>query len=148
MPSASKNTLSPGGAVVASLIAKLTRGKPINLGTIAVAGDVVAFTVPEPSRDHQGALVIQVGPGNIVIGAGTFALEVSIDDGASWFTFPTVTTTGIVAIYAITGQPGGDTATVFAAQYNVSGFGSGARFRFGFVASPTSGSGPVWALVG
>jgi|SRR5579859_4017258 len=148
MPSAVKNTLIPGGVVVPTLVTKLARGKNTNLGTIAVAGDVVAFTVPEPSRDHQGALLLQVGPGNIVIGAGTLALEVSEDDGASWFTFPTVTTTGVVVIYAITGQPGGDTAAVFAAQYNISGFGSGARFRFGFVASPTSGSGPVWALVG
>lgn len=148
MASANKNTLIPSGAVVPTLITKLTRGKNINLGSIAVAGDVVSFTVPEPSRDHQGALIIQVGPGNIVIGAGTLALEVSTDDGASWVTFPTVTTTGVVAIYAITGQPGGDTAAVFSAQYNVSGFGSGARFKFGFVASPTSGTGPVWALVG
>lgn len=148
MASSNKTALSPGGPAVPTLITKLTRGKNANLGTIAVAGDVVAFTVPEPSRDHQGALLIQVGPGNIVIGAGTFTLEVSIDDGASWFTFPTVTTTGVEVVYAITGQPGADTAAVFAAQYNVSGFGSGARFRFGFVASPTSGSGPVWALVG
>jgi hypothetical protein len=126
---------------------KLTRGFPANLGTIAVAGDVVAFTVPEPSRDHQGNLVIQVGAG-VTLGAGTFALEVSLDAGASWFTFPTTNTTGVAFLYALAGQPGSDTAAIFAAQYNVSGFGAGAQFRFGFVTAPTSGSSPVWALVG
>jgi hypothetical protein len=136
---------------------KLTRGvagtgpagaQPSPLGTITAAGDVVAFTVPEPSRDHQGNLVIQVGPGTLVLGPGTFALEFSLDAGASWAVFPTASTTGVEFVYGLTGQPGADTAAVFAAQYNVSGFGAGAVFRFGFVTGPTSGSAPVFALVG
>jgi hypothetical protein len=117
---------------------KLTRGFPVNLGTLAANGDVVAFTVPEPSRDHQGNLVIQVGPG---ITGGTFALEVSLDGAVSW---AVVTGTSL----GVSGQPGSDNAAVFAAQYNVSGFGAGAQFRFGLATAPTSGSSAVTVLVG
>jgi hypothetical protein len=149
MASVTKNALIPGGPVVSALVLKLTRGRPVNLGSIAVAGDVVAFDVPEPVDTFRGYCIIQVGPGNVVIGAGTFALEVSIDDGASWATVPIVAGPGAGSItLSLTGQPGGDTAALFMAQYSVGGMGSGARFRFGFVVSPTSGSAPVWALVG
>src|SRR5262245_7630283 len=121
---------------------KLTRGSPANLGTIAVNGDVVACTVPEPRRDHQGVMVIQVGPGLTGVTGTSFALEVSIDGAGSWALVPIATT------LAITGQPGSDTAAVFSATYNVSGMGAGAQFRFGLVAAPTGGSSPVFALVG
>jgi hypothetical protein len=117
---------------------KLTRGFPVNLGTLAANGDVVAFTIPEPSRDHQGNLVIQVGPG---IAGGTFALEASLDGAVSW---AVVTGTSL----GVSGQPGSDTAAVFAAQYNVSGFGAGAQFRFGLATAPTSGNSAVTVLVG
>lgn len=139
MASVNKNTLSPGGAIVSTLVTKLTRGKNVNLGTLAANGDVVSFTVPEPSRDHQGNIVIQVNPTGTLAG-GTFALEVSIDQGASWAVLAGTALT-------LTGQPGGDTAAIFMAQYNVSGFGAGAIFKFGLSAL-TSGSGAVWALVG
>lgn len=118
----------------------LNRGKPINLGTLAANGNVVVFTVPEPSRDHQGNITIIVSAGGALTG-GTFALEVSLDGGVSWAVVPvTVTLT-------LTGQPGGDTAAIFGAQYNLSGFGAGAQFRFGLSAF-TSGTGAVWALAG
>lgn len=137
MPSTVVNTLIPGGVVVPTLVTKLTRGKNINLGTLGANGNVVAFTVPEPSRDHQGNIVIQVA-GNLV---GTTALEVSIDQATTWAVLAaTVTLT-------TTGQPGGDTAAVSMAQYNVSGFGAGAQFRFGLSAF-TSGTGTVWVLCG
>ena len=119
---------------------KLTRGFAANLGTIALNGDVVAFTVPEPSRDHQGNVVIQVGPG--LTGTPNFALEISIDGAQSWAVLaPTVS-------LSASGQPGSDTAALFEAQYNVSGFGGGAQFRFGLTTAPTGGSSAVWALVG
>jgi hypothetical protein len=149
MASVTRNSLTVGGAVVPALVIKLTRGRPVNLGTIAVAGDVVAFDVPEPVDTYRGYLIIQVGPGNVVIGVGTFALEVSIDDGASWAVVPVAAGPGAGSItLSLVGQPGADPAALFMAQYSVGGMGSGARFRFGFVASPTSGSAPVWAMVG
>jgi hypothetical protein len=138
MASANKNTNAPA-------IVNLGRGIPVKLGTIGAAGDTVVFSVPEPTRESNGFLIIQVGPG-VTLGAGTFALEVSLDAGASWFTFATSTTTSSVIVFGLTGQPGGDAAAIFAAQYNIGGMGSGAQFRFGFVTAPTSGSSPVWAL--
>lgn len=134
MASALKNALG---------ITKLTRGKPVNLGTITSAGDVVGFTVPEPSRDHQGFLVIQLAGGT----TPSPVLEASIDGGATWFVFPTASTTGIFFSYAITGQPGSDTAATFGGQYNVSGHGAGTLFKFGRT-DANGGGAAVWALVG
>ena len=146
MASASKNTQS--GTVVPTLVTKLPKGKNVNLGSIAVSGDVVSFAISEPTKDSNGWLVIQVGVGTVSLGPGTFGLEVSIDQGASWFTFPTTSTSEQTIVFGLTGQPGSDTAAIFAASYHIAGFGSGALFKFGFTASPTSGSCPVWALVG
>jgi hypothetical protein len=129
---------NPAGQII-----KLTRGFSAKLGTIAASGDVVAFTVPEPSFMSQGFLVIQ-GVGGTT---PTFALEVSLDGGTTWFTFPTTSTTGVEFVFALTGQPGGDTAASFAAQYNIGGFGSGALFKFGRT-DANGGNTIVWALVG
>jgi len=143
MAASIKNTLTPAGAVVPTLVTKLTRGKPANLGTIVAAGDAVAFTVPEPSRDHQGFLVIQLSGGT----TPTPVLEASLDGGATWFTFPTVVTVGVFFPYAITGQIGGDAAATFGGQYNVSGHGAGTIFRFGRT-DAGGGNAVVWAFVG
>lgn len=143
MPSANKNTLIPGGVVVPTLVTKLPRGKPTNLGTITAAGDVVSFTFSEPSGMNQGFLVIQLAGGTTPVGV----LECSLDGGATWFTFPVASTTGIFFLYAITGQPGADPAATFAGQYNVGGFGSGALFKFGRT-DAGGGGAVVWALVG
>jgi hypothetical protein len=140
MPSASKNALQPGGPVVVALVTKLTKGRNINLGSIAAAGDVVTFGISEPTGDSQGGMIIQVSAGG-VLGAGTFALEVSIDNGVSWANMAPLTLT-------LTGQPGADTPANFMAVYTISGFGSGSVFKFGFVVAPTSGSFPVWGLMG
>ena len=141
MPSSSKNSLTPGGPVVPTLTTKLSKGRNINLGSIAAAGDVVTFTISEPSGDSQGGMIIQVGPGGGTLSPGTFALEVSIDQGASWANMAPLT-------LAVTGQPGADTAATFMAVYTISGFGSGSLFKFGFVVAPTSGTYPVWGLMG
>lgn len=114
---------------------KLTRGFPANLGTISAANDVVAFTIPEPSRDHQGNIVIQVSAGLIT---PTFKLEASIDGGSSWFD---------ISISPVTTADFGDTACSGAVQVNVSGFGAGAVFRFGRN-DAGGGSAAVFALVG
>lgn len=129
-----------GGNIVPVLVTKLPKGKNVNLGSIAAAGDVVTFGLSEPTGDSQGGLVIQVSPGG-TLGAGTFALEVSIDQGASWANMAPLT-------LAVTGQPGADTAAIFMAVYTISGFGSGSIFKFGFVVAPTSGTFPVWGLIG
>ncbi len=139
MPSATVNTLIPGGAVVPSLVTKLTRGKPVNLGTLIAANTAVAFTIPEPTRDNQGYLIIQVTG----TGGTTATLEGSIDGGATWWTIPALAT----PLLSVTGQLTGDTAATFAAQYQVSGMGAGVTFKFGYAGAgvPTA---VVWALVG
>jgi hypothetical protein len=139
MPSATVNTLVPGGAVVPTLVTKLTRGKFAQLGTLIAANTAVAFTIPEPTRDNQGVLIIQTSGT-----AGTTAtLEGSIDGGNTFFVIPASTTPTL----AITGQLTGDTAATFAAAYQVSGMGSGCLFKFGFAGAgvPTA---IVFALVG
>src|ERR1700744_6618304 len=141
MPSSSKNSLTPGGPVVPTLTTKLPKGRNVNLGSIAAAGDVVPFTISEPSGDSQGGMIIQVGPGGGTLSPGTFALEVSIDQGASWANMAPLT-------LAVTGQPGADTAATFMAVYTIAGWGAGVRFKFGFVVAPTSGTYPVWGLMG
>lgn len=141
MASAVKNTLQPGGVVVPTLITKLTRGKNFQLGSIAAAGDVVAFSVPEPTRDNQGFVVIQVTSTVALVGP-TFALEVSIDNAVSWAVLAPSTT------LTLTGQPGGDTAAQFMATYQVAGMGAGAQFRFGLSAVTSGGPAAVFALVG
>jgi hypothetical protein len=145
MASAIKNQPSAANAtVVTSLVTKLTRGFPAKLGSVTASGDVVAFALPEPSRDHQGFLIIQAVGGT----TPTFALEVSIDGAATWAVVPVAAGPGAGSItLTLTGQPGGDTAAAFMAQYNVSGFGAGAQFRFGRT-DANGGASAVWALVG
>lgn len=141
MASSNKNQLSASNAtVVASAVAKLTRGSAAKLGSIQAAGDVVSFTVPEPTRDNQGFVVIQVA-GTAFVGA-TFALEVSIDGGATWGVLAAATT------LAVTGQPGSDTAAILCNVYQIAGFGAGAIFKFGLSSVTSGGPGAVWALVG
>ena len=139
MPSATVNTLSPGGAVVPSLVTKLPRGKNTQLGTLVAANNAVAFTISEPTRDNQGALIIQTSGT-----AGTTAtLEGSIDNGNTFFVIPASTTPTL----ALTGQLTGDSAATFAAVYQVAGMGSGCLFKFGFAGAgvPTA---VVFALAG
>ena len=143
MASVIKNTLIPGGAVVATLVTKLTRGRPTNLGTITAAGDAVAFSIPEPSNMPDGGLCIQTAGGTTPVGV----LETSLDGGVTWFTWPTVVTTGVFFPFALTGQIGGDAAATFAGQWRIGGFGSGAQFRFGRT-DAGGGNAVVWALYG
>lgn len=136
MAASLKNTLTPNGPVVATLVTKLNRGRAAQLGTIVAANDAVAFTIPEPTRDNQGALCIQVQGGT----TPTCLLEASIDGGTSWFVVPLPT--------VITTAAFGDAATT-ATFYpiTVSGLGSGATFRFGRT-DANGGNAIVFALVG
>jgi hypothetical protein len=139
---ASVNKTQLGGTVVTPLVIKLTRGYPAKLGTVTASGDVVSFSLPEPSYFNQAGLVIQVAGGT----TPTFALEVSIDGGATWATFPTTSTDDAVILLTLTGQPGGDPAATFMAKYFVDGMAS-ALFRFGRT-DANGGNAVVWALVG
>jgi hypothetical protein len=134
MPSATVDQLS--GIPVPSLVVKLTRGRPWLLGTLILANTAVAFTIPEPTRENQGVLILQVtGAG----GTGP-TLEGSIDGGATWFVIPFTTT------FAVTGQLTGDTAALAAYSVTVSGMGAGTLFKFGYTGgTPTA---VVWGLVG
>lgn len=136
MASSVKNTLTPGGAVVPTLVTKLVRGRAFDLGVITAANDVVAFTVPEPTRDNQGALCIEVVGGT----TPTCIMNASLDGGVTWFAFPLPT--------VITTAGFGDTATT-ATFYpiQISGMGSGAQFRFGRT-DANGGGAHVFALVG
>jgi hypothetical protein len=134
LASAVKNTLIPGGAVVASLITKLPRGKNTNIGSVTAQNDVVAFSISEPTGDSQGGMVIQAVGGV----TPTYALNVSIDQGVSWGSLPATTTLGAAAF--------GDTSS-FQAIYTISGYGSGAQFRFGRT-DATGGAAVVWGLIG
>lgn len=137
MPSATVDQL--GGVVVPALVIGLTRGRPTKLGSLVAANTAVAFTIPEPTSNYRGALIIQV-----VGTAGTTAtLEGSLDGGATWFVIPADTS----RVLAVTGQLTGDTAAIAAFAYNVNGMGSGCTFKFGYAGAgvPTAA---VWALVG
>jgi hypothetical protein len=137
MASTTKNQPSASvNVVVPSLVTKLTRGFPAKLGSVTAQNDVVAFTVPEPTRDNQGAVVIQAIGGV----TPTYALEASLDGGVSWFTLT------VAANPTISAASFGDTSS-FAAVYTIAGFGSGAQFRFGRT-DATGGAAVVWALVG
>jgi hypothetical protein len=136
MPSATVDILTPSGVAIPSLVLKLSRGASVKLGTLAAANTAVAFTIPEPTRDNHGVLIIQVTG---TAGTGP-TLEGSIDGGATWFLIPILTT------FAVTGQLTGDTAATAAYAYSVAGMGAGLQFKFGYTGgSPTA---PVWALVG
>jgi hypothetical protein len=137
MPSATVNVLSPGGAPVPSLVTKLTRGKPAQLGTLIAANTAVAFTVPEPTRDNQGVAILHI-TGTV---GTTAVLEGSIDGGATFFIVPFLTT------FAVTGQLTGDTAAAAAYSFTVSGMGSGCLFKFGYSGAGTP-TAVVWGLIG
>lgn len=133
---ATVNSLQPDGAPVPTLVTKLTRGFPAQIGILVANNTGVAFTVPEPTRDNQGICVIQTAGT-----AGTTpTMDVSIDGGETWFVLAATVTP------AVAGQLTNDAAASFAGVYSVAGFGSGAVFKFGFAGG--SPNCEVHALVG
>ena len=112
-----------------------------NVGTVAAINAPVTFGLPDMSETYCGRVTI-VGNGGAVTGP-TWVLEGSIDNGSTWFLIPANTTQPIV----ISGQLTGDTAPLFANQYNVSGLG-GALFHFGASAGTGWSATTIWVLVG
>ena len=112
-----------------------------NVGSISALNTPVVFGLPDTSQTYRGQVTI-VGNGGAVTGP-TWVLEGSIDNGATWFVVPAQTTLPL----ALTGQMTGDTAPLFANQYNVSGLG-GALFHYGLSAGTGITATTVWVLVG
>jgi hypothetical protein len=112
-----------------------------NVGSISALNTPVVFGLPDMSQTYRGQVTI-VGKGGTATGP-TWVLEGSIDNGATWFVVPAQTTLPL----ALTGQMTGDTAPLFALQYNVSGLG-GALFHFGLSAGTSLTATTVWVLVG
>jgi len=113
-----------------------------NIGSVAAINTPLAFGLADTSQTYCGQLTITGGSAGAV-STPTYILEGSIDNGLTWFVIPSQTTLPIV----ITGQMTGDTASLFALQYNVSGLG-GALFHFGLTAGTGITAIPVWVMVG
>lgn len=126
----------------------LKRGTPSNLGTLSALNQAVQFFVSNLRDAPNGtdALTISVNPTGTLAGA-TFVLEGSIDGGLSWFSvLASANSAGANNSTAITSQTGAlDTATIFAATYNITGISGATIFRFGISAGTITGSGAVWA---
>jgi hypothetical protein len=121
--------------VNAPAVSRLDRGCPIPLGSLGAANQAVQFAVPSIRDVGFKKMVVTVAG---TLAGGTFVLEGSLDNFATCFVIPPIssdlTTSGAV-----------DTAAVAVNRYDVSGLG-GAQVRFG-TSSYTSGSGTVWALM-
>lgn len=121
----------------------LSRGSAVKLGVINATsgvGSCIQFTIPEPTRDNQGFILIQtVG----TAGTNPPTLEVSIDGGNTWGVFSGSSST---IVLGVTGQLAGDAAAASMDAYQVSGMGAGALFRFGWTAGTPNAT--VWGLAG
>jgi hypothetical protein len=95
-----------------------------NLGTIAAINTPLSFGVGDMTGASNGILWIQASGGAVT--TPTWVLSASLDQGVSWFVI-----TGIAA--TLTGLATGDTASLFASSYNVSGL-SGALFHVALTA--------------
>jgi hypothetical protein len=114
---------------------------PTKIGTIAAINTPLQFGIPQTTQLFRGFLTV-VGSGGAVT-TPTWILEGSLDQGATWFAIPANTTQPIV----LTGLTSGDTASLVANQYNISGL-SGALFKFGATAGTGWTVTTVYALVG
>lgn len=122
----------------------VTRGKPVNLGTIPVSGGTTAvqFTVSALATNPNGfdELVIFCVGGTV----GTPVLEVSIDGGTSWATVVAPTSASSCATFTAAAYAG-DTAVASANGYTIAGLSGLGLFRFG--ATVTVASTAVWAAI-
>jgi hypothetical protein len=119
----------------------LTRGKPVNLGTLTAAASVVQFSVAQENATPNGldCMVIATTGGTITPG-----LEASIDGGNSWFGVLPRAATGTAPNFSLT-TLNADTAATSANIYEVTSLQGGALFRFGSTA--ITGTPVVWALL-
>lgn len=127
--------------VVGSTI-KLTRGVHTFLGNLTSNAQVIQFTIPEPTRDNQGFLIIQSN--GTLTGTGAATMEVSVDQGQTWSTLGTSST----IVLSTTGNINSDPAAAAADAFQVSGMGGGVLFRYGFPSTMTTVTVAVWACVG
>jgi hypothetical protein len=117
----------------------LTRGRSVNLGSLAANTDVVQFSLSQEIHTPNGLeclTIVTVG------GTVTAGLEASIDGATTWFGVPPRAATGTAPNYSLT-VLNSDTAATSANSYDVSSLQAGATFRFG---GRTAGTAVVWAL--
>lgn len=112
-----------------------------NLGTIAAISAPLTFGLGDQTGTYRGLLTIQASGGAVT--GPTWVLEGTLDQGTTWFAIPANATAPIV----LTGLQSGDSAALFAAQYNVSGL-SGALFKFLATAGTAWTVTTIYALVG
>ena len=120
---------SPSNAIVT-----LRPRIPASLGNLTANNVPVQFGVGDMTI--RQTLVITVG-GSIT--TPTFALEASIDGGATWFVVAGTT-------FTLTGQFTGDNASIFASRFDISGL-VGVQFRFGTTAGSAFTNAAVAALL-
>ena len=118
----------------------LTRGRPVNLGTLAGNTDVVQFSLAQEMHTPNGleCLTIECVGGTITAG-----LAASIDGGNTWFGVNPRAANGTAPNFTTAGALNSDTASTAANSYDVSSLQAGALFRFG---GRSAGSVVVWAL--
>jgi hypothetical protein len=112
------------------------------IGSISAINTPLPFGVSDLSQAYRGQLTL-TGASTGAVSTPTWVLEGSIDNGSTWFVIPAQTTLPI----ALTGQMTGDTAPLFALQYNISGLG-GALFHFGLSAGTGITAFTVSAYIG
>lgn len=123
-------------------IPKLNRGRPIKVGTLTALQHVVAFSLGYVQEFSAKSISIFVPSGTVT----TFAIEFSLDGGATWVVIPAASATvpAGYSLMAITGQATNDAAASFAAVVPCQGLG-GALFHFGVLTGTITAS-DVWVL--
>lgn len=121
-------------------IPSIQRGKPVNLGSLGAAADVVQFTVTREESTPNGfdeLVIFTTG------GATTPALEVSIDGGTTWALVVAPTSASSLATFTAAAS-NGDTAVTSATGYSIAGLQGFGIFRFG---GRTAGTAVVWVAI-
>ena len=123
-------------------IPKLNRGRPIKVGTLTALQHVVAFSLGYVQEFSAKSISIFVPSGTVT----TFAIEFSLDGGATWVVIPAASATvpAGYSLMAITGQATNDAAASFSAVVPCQGLG-GALFHFGVLTGTITAS-DVWVL--
>lgn len=67
-------------------VLKLSPGKPMKLGVIATATDILQFALSEPSFYHSGSIVFQSVPVGGTITTFTANIAISLDGGVTFNT--------------------------------------------------------------
>lgn len=123
-------------------VPKLNRGRPVKVGTLTALNHAVAFALGYIQEFSAKSITILVHSGTVT----TFAIEFSLDGGATWAVIPAASATvpAGYSLMAITGQLTGDAAPSFAAVVPCQGLG-GAIFHFGVLTGTITAS-DVWVL--